>query len=152
MSNYLNNNRNVFEGMSTLQTYKSYFEGHTKFTDDGCQRWTGGKNNLGYGLFRFDGKMRTVHRLRMYWEGYDINDKVVYHICDNYDCVNVEHLRVGTRYDKAQIMAGKGRAGTTCKDMSKFVKCKYCGTIASPPVIGKTHNDKCVHKPLTSTL
>lgn len=112
-----------------------------------CWHWTGGKNNIGYGMFRYDGKMRTAHRVIMQLEGHDIEGKTVYRTCDHYDCVNPAHLRVGTTVDKAREMAIKGHAGHHLKDPSKFRTCKYCGTVANSAVIGHFHNEKCKHKP-----
>ena len=134
--------------MATEEQYKIYFDSHVKHDSiTGCDLWTAATNNIGYGMFRYDGKMRTVHRLRMEWEGYDIEGKVVFHDCDNYHCVNPYHLNVGTLKEKSQIMVDKGRSGTNWSDKSKYKTCKQCGYHGSPAVVGRRHNDKCKHKP-----
>lgn len=128
--------------------YKALYFSHVE--EDiatGCELWTAATNNIGYGFFRYDGKMRTVHRLRMEWEGHDITDKVVYHDCDNYNCVNPAHLNVGTYQQKSDVMTAKGRAGRYWKDPSLHTTCKHCSYHGSPAVISHRHNDKCVHKP-----
>jgi len=134
--------------MTTLNQYKKYYESHIKIDPTtGCELWTAATNNIGYGMFRYDGKMRTVHRLRMEWEGYDIEGKVVFHDCDNYHCVNPLHLNIGSLHDKAQIMMTKGRSGTAWSSPQMHKTCKHCGYHGSPAVIGRRHNDKCKHKP-----
>ena len=130
------------------QQYKSYFFSHVK--EDiatGCELWTAATNNIGYGMFRYSTGMRTVHRLRMEWEGHNIEGKVVYHDCDNYNCVNPAHLHVGTAQQKADVMTSKGRAGTAWSDKRLYQTCIHCGYHGSPAVVGRRHNDKCKHKP-----
>jgi hypothetical protein len=134
--------------MTTEQQYKTYYYSHVKHDPTtGCDLWTASKNNIGYGFFRYDGKMRTVHRLRMEWEGYNIEGKVVYHDCDNYHCVNPNHLNVGTNQQKTDVMTSKGRIGTNWRDKNKYQTCIHCGYHGSPAVVGRRHNDKCKHKP-----
>jgi phage major head subunit gpT-like protein len=128
--------------------YKSLFFSHVKEdTTTGCELWTASTNNVGYGFFRFDGKMRTVHRLRMQWEGHNIDGKVVYHDCDNYNCVNPAHLNVGTHQQKSAVMTSKGRSGTAWSNAANYQTCKYCGYHGSPAVVGRRHNEQCKHKP-----
>lgn len=133
--------------MTDTQYYQSLFNSHVKIDDAGCYLWQAAKNNIGYGMFRYDGKMRTAHRVAMHFDGHDIDNKVVYHLCDNYNCVNTDHLRIGTLKDKSQVMASKGRAGLHWKDVSRHKTCPHCGHTNSPAVIGHYHNDKCEHKP-----
>jgi hypothetical protein len=133
----------------TEEYYKALFASHVVEAEDGsdCHLWTGGKNNIGYGLWRYDGKMRTVHRVMAKWEGHNIDGKVVYHSCDNYNCVNPLHLSVGSRTDKAQVMVAKGRAGTFWKDAKYQQTCEHCGYVGSPAVVAHRHNDRCEFKP-----
>lgn len=128
--------------------YKELFASHVNITTDGtdCHLWIAAKNNIGYGLWRYDGKMRTVHRIMAKWEGYNIDGLVVYHSCDNYNCVNPQHLNVGTRWDKSQVMASKGRAGNAWRDIKYHTTCIHCGYTGSPAVIGRRHNDRCEFK------
>jgi len=131
----------------TEEHYKGLFIKHVDVDPSGCHLWVGGKNNIGYGLFKHHAKMRTVHRLIMEWEGHDIIDKVVYHSCDNYNCVNPQHLHVGTNLEKAQVMTNKGRAGTAFTQSSYHSKCTYCNTIGNPALMARLHNERCKQKP-----
>lgn len=76
-----------------------------------CWLWQGGKNNIGYGLIRDDKKMRTTHRVS--YEEHNncvINSGIsVFHTCNNYNCCNPDHLRLGTRQDIADKMVANNR-------------------------------------------
>ena len=76
---------------------------------DSCWLWTGAKSNVGYGKFRFEGKMWMAHRL-MYLHCYGelIKGLDICHTCRN-KCVNPDHLEQKTR---SQNMNDKHRDGT----------------------------------------
>lgn len=131
----------------TKKEAREFFEKHVKIDDSGCHLWTAAKNNVGYGMFRYLTGMATSHRVIMDLEGHEIEGKLVYHICDNYDCVNPEHLRVGQLSDKVDVMKSKGRVGLIWSDPKLHRTCKYCGYTGSPAVIGRLHNERCKHKP-----
>lgn len=133
----------------TKEELRVFFDKHVEEATDGtgCYLWTAAKNNIGYGFFRYLNGMATAHRAIMDMEGHDIKNKVVYHTCDNYHCVNPAHLRIGTMTDKAQIMKAKGRAGTVCTDPSKYETCPHCGTTTNKLVLGHVHYHKCKQKP-----
>lgn len=132
---------------TTEAEYQRYFHSHVKEDDSGCHLWQAGKNNIGYGLFRYHDKMQSSHRVAMKIEGHNIDGKIVYHTCDNYHCVNPAHLKIGNYYDKAAVTVSKGRAGTHWRDPAYHKTCPHCGYVGSPAVIGHCHGDKCKHKP-----
>jgi hypothetical protein len=121
--------------------------------DNGCWEWIGGKNNIGYGMFRDGPKMRTAHRV-----SYEIfnNKKIpkymcVLHKCDNPRCVNPDHLWLGSHKDNTKDMIHKGRSkyfGNRYRLGSKMplATCKYCGKTQAVNLIGRNHNEKCKHK------
>lgn len=69
------------------------------------------KRSDGYISYQFNGKMVPLHRY-MYEEcfGKVPDGFVVMHKCDVRDCVNPEHLMVGTQADNIRDMIMKGRA------------------------------------------
>ncbi len=91
---------------------------------DGCWRWTGVHNRDGYGSFwngeRFPGKegkrggpvMVLAHRWAFeFFCGPIPVGLNVLHRCDNPDCVNPNHLFLGTQADNVKDCIDKGRRG-----------------------------------------
>lgn len=76
----------------------------------GCILWTKSLNSDGYGREYLGGKYRTCHRLA-YEKAYGIIPKgmCVLHKCDVRNCVNPEHLFLGTHTDNMRDMCTKGR-------------------------------------------
>ena len=124
----------------------------------GCWEFTGGKNNLGYGMIR-DGKhMRTAHRV-----SYEEHTQtlipatlVVMHSCDNPCCVNPAHLSLGTRTDNMKDMLSKnrhrpfgwvpGNPGLRTGVKLPRVTCEHCKQIIATNSYARYHGDKCKHK------
>lgn len=88
---------------------------HKYYTETaGCWEWTGGKNQKGYGMYRFlaNGSYRTQAAHRYFYE--QINGRLparvlVCHSCDNPSCVNPDHLFIGSNLDNMQDMRSKNR-------------------------------------------
>ena len=81
--------------------------------DSGCWNWLGTLDNDGYGRFNFDSKQSSAHRFSAKYLGNNVIDKmIVCHKCDNPQCVNPDHLFVGTIQDNKNDQIRKGRQPT----------------------------------------
>lgn len=89
--------------------------------ETGCWEWSGSKSYYGYGVFYFEKRSWSVHRLMYeYANGYIEQDKsathktekCVLHKCDNPCCCNPSHLFIGTRADNVRDMADKVRGNS----------------------------------------
>jgi len=75
-----------------------------------CWVWKSSIHHKGYGQFRYNGGMKSSHRV-----AYELSfGKIptgmsVLHKCDNPICVNPEHLFCGTHTDNMRDMCRKGR-------------------------------------------
>ena len=77
-----------------------------------CIEWTRSKNG-GYGSQWYRGKVHRAHRVA-YCEAhgldiYALGGLVVRHKCDNPNCVNPDHLELGTKKDNARDREERGR-------------------------------------------
>lgn len=78
---------------------------------DTCWLWAGYVMPNGYGQVRREGKAYLCHRWA--WKityGHLPDNKVVAHVCDVRNCVNPDHLWLGTQEDNLLDMYRKGRA------------------------------------------
>lgn len=132
------------------EEYLRRIKSHTHIDDSGCHLWTAAKNNIGYGFFRYKEKMALAHRVVMELNGHDIKDKMVYHTCGNYHCVNPDHLLIGDINDKVKEAKKRGKAGNSWTNPKYRLKCVHCGVESHSGVIARLHNDKCKQKPQTS--
>lgn len=91
---------------------------------NGCWRWIGTKSGgswvgHGYGQLWHNGRMRNAHRVS--WElhhGVIPAGLCVLHKCDVPECVNPNHLFLGTHADNAHDRDGKGRTSKGDKHFS----------------------------------
>jgi hypothetical protein len=95
--------------MNTLQK-------HSEINESGCILWTGYKNKTGYGLVNVGkkGRNKWLKAHRIAWElnyGPIPNGICVCHKCDVRNCINPEHLFLGTKADNNHDRWKKGRRG-----------------------------------------
>lgn len=78
-----------------------------------CWKWIAAKNSKGYGLFKLDGRVNTpnlAHRVAWTLVNGEIpKGSCCLHKCDNPECVNPDHLFLGTQSDNMKDMVAKGR-------------------------------------------
>ena len=122
-----------------------------------CWNFTGGKNNIGYGMIRDGKKMRTAHRVSYEEHNGKIpHGMCVCHTCDNTLCCNPNHLWLGTMKQNMQDMLSKGRAkpfgmhktgvgGMKGKIMPRTT-CVHCNRSISNPAYARSHGNNCRHK------
>lgn len=86
-------------------------EFYSKRHKSGCLLWISSKVTGGYGTISLDGCPEYVHRAA--WKlktGKTIPDGMdICHTCDVRNCIEPEHLFLGTRKDNVQDMLKKGR-------------------------------------------
>lgn len=97
--------------LSLRRCERCRFLAHVSIAPDGC--WLSDSSSwgdMGYGQFSFNGYRRAAHRAA--WEIFkgSIPDKtLVLHTCDVPNCVNPDHLFLGTQLDNMRDMLAKGR-------------------------------------------
>lgn len=116
--------------MNRLQRFQIKY----RVDSTGCWLWTAAKYYNGYGVFHMENGNHTAHRAG--WllmrgpvpEGMD-----VCHHCDVPECVNPDHLFIGTRQDNMMDRVRKGRHPRKGNKGSKNGRAKL--TEADIPVI-----------------
>ena len=100
---------------TNLTNSKKYFLKKVKKTNY-CWFWFGRKTNTGYGSIRFTNKKKTgpkstqAHRISwIFFRGPIPANMFVLHKCDIRNCVNPEHLFLGTHTDNMRDKWDKGR-------------------------------------------
>lgn len=88
---------------------------------NGCIEWTGSIDMKGYGVIYFEGIKYKAHRFFYQMAfGKIKNGLFVCHKCDVRNCVNPEHLFLGTARDNCLDAVAKGRWAN-----QKKTHCKY---------------------------
>lgn len=78
--------------------------------ENGCTKWSGGKDRDGYPAFWYDG--RTGRAARLLWtiiHGEIESHLVIRHTCDNKECLELSHLQLGTATDNNRDTVSRGR-------------------------------------------
>jgi predicted XRE-type DNA-binding protein len=85
------------------------FMSHVHKDDSGCWIWSAYCMKNGYGLFRNLKKHDLAHRVAYRLFNGLLDNRDVMHKCDVRNCVNPEHLSLGTRLENMQDAKAKGR-------------------------------------------
>lgn len=77
---------------------KNRFYAKVQINEDGCHLWTAATNNMGYGVFSVEGKLKLAHRVSYEMEVGEIpEDLVLDHLCRVPNCVNPSHVEPFTQ-------------------------------------------------------
>ena len=85
--------------------------------ESGCWIWVGGKcaKRMPYGSFRAFGKMTKAHIFSYaMFRGQVPQGMCVCHTCDVCECVNPDHLWIGTKAENNRDRDAKGRSVKVC--------------------------------------
>lgn len=94
--------------------------GSEEFPD--CWLWTS-QLRTGYGIFRLQGKIISAHRFSYFLAtGENPGNERVRHSCDNGQCVNPDHLLLGTHADNMRDMYERERSQKTKLKNSEVAK------------------------------
>jgi len=78
--------------MASKVPVRERFDKYVKKTKK-CWVWTGAQRD-GYGLFKFDGRVLSAHRVAYVLENFTIPEgSVIHHKCSNRLCVRPDHLQ-----------------------------------------------------------
>ena len=80
----------------------------TGLSDEDCWKWIG-KKNVGYGIFCCIGFFRANRFSYFIHNGSIPEGKSILHSCDNKECTNPKHLRIGTHEDNMRDAVERNR-------------------------------------------
>jgi hypothetical protein len=90
-------------------TTKQNFYRRVSINKKGCWLWTGYIDENGYGIVGYKRRNWKAHRLSWKFSRGDISGLKVLHVCDVRNCVNPDHLFLGTQLDNIRDCKNKGR-------------------------------------------
>lgn len=93
-----------------MRTLKERFEEKIFYSPCGCWLWTGSTSTNGYGNLRGTDRNVSAHKTSyQIYKGSVPNGLLVLHRCDVRNCVNPDHLFLGTSSDNMIDMFSKNR-------------------------------------------
>ena len=95
-----------------------------------CWEWQGAMVGMGYGVIGGERRSPSIYAHRFAYKqfvGPIPEGMVVRHRCDNYGCVNPEHLELGTQQENMDDMRRRGRARLLSADEAMEVRARVLG-------------------------
>lgn len=128
-----------FKGMPTMDRLLLQSE---FVTESGCRIWLGSEELGGYGGIRFNGHTRRTHRVMFELINGPVPAGVhVCHRCDVPQCINPDHLFIGTPSENALDSVAKGRHPATQR-----THCPRGHSFENNVIIGKRPNGRTYRK------
>jgi hypothetical protein len=102
--------RNSPQTLSDPELHKRFESKYVRLAKGECWNWLASCSEYGYGQFMFNAKPMGAHRMGWAIHHQKMPGKMdVCHSCDNPQCVNPNHLWLGTRKQNHRDMIKKGR-------------------------------------------
>ena len=109
--------------MNKKSVEERFWEKVDKNYDDGCWKWLGAKDSMGYGQMMINKRSTKAHRFSWELHQEKIPDGThVLHKCDVRNCVRPDHLFLGTHQDNMRDMINKNRCPSRIKLTSNDVR------------------------------
>jgi len=89
---------------SIIKNPKDIILNNIETNENGCWIWQGYKTEKGYGQIRFRNKTYLAHRFSYEVFKTSTSKKYVCHKCNNPNCINPEHLYLGSQADNIRDM------------------------------------------------
>lgn len=134
--------RKFWDGLSLTERERQNFLSHVprQTNRNGCLVWDGSKfQKTGYGQFQLRGRPVHAHRIALLLRTGRLGVGFVLHKCNRPDCVNPDHLEIGTHRRNMEYMkrCGRSKAGDrhpqaklSSRDVIKIRKLLKAGKIS----------------------
>lgn len=125
-----------------MKTFERFTEKIDKQINS-CWNWIASSRGVGYGAFKYKGKVIDSHRMSyILFKGDIPKGLCVCHTCDNRLCVNPDHLFLGTYKDNYNDAVQKGKINShnprfhliihpSITSYKKGCRCVFCKSIKS---------------------
>lgn len=94
---------------ASIPPYKRLLSNFIENNENGCWLWSGAKYRNGYGWLKVFGRVYSAHRYSYELHNGPIPEGMeILHSCDNKNCINPSHLRIGTHAENMREASERG--------------------------------------------